>query len=691
MSNQYHCALVKTSLLCAMLAQTATAALPQPNLIDINPAASSNPKEIVNVNGTAYFVANDGTHGQELWKSDGTLAGTVLVKDIVNLGEPGNAGSNPKYLTNVNGTLYFSAWNSIDNSELWRSDGTEAGTTRVLATQQAVKRGGGPRALVNANGTLFYFSNGFDLWKSDGTEGGSSLVKDLFTGSLNHSDKPSDLIDVNGRLFFTAYNADNGRELWTSDGTEAGTVLLKDINDGSDSSNPSRLTRSGNTLFFTADDAVNGKELWKSDGTPSGTVLVSDIIPGGAGSQPSELTDANGTLFFSAFSQFEEGLYLVNNELWKTDGTAAGTVQVKNIVSDDNIDFTLLSGNPLTDLSGSSYPSNLTHVNDTLFFTAFDDLHQRGLWSSNAAGTQLVKYIPSPAGSHPRGLVNIGGTLYFTAFETGFDLELWLSDGTEAGTTRVKDLLPGVGSSDSTDLTDINGALFFAASDGEHGKELWATINNAPVAQNDHFIVSSDSTFFLPAAGVLSNDTDASGENLSVILSTTTSNGSLALHSNGSFTYNSAPGFTGVDSFTYRATDGQLNSNIATVELSVEDMSNCPLATLSPDLRLTLPYFTWDKSDEQSNLFLSANFKFVPSDNGTTVFKVIDYEILPSDTENPSCTTSSLSRDFTLTLPKVEWNQGLGQDKRNLSAKFHLISNDLEDIRFELTNFNFLP
>src|SRR5207247_222215 len=81
---------------------------------------SSNPQQLTNVNGTLFFVANDGTHGRELWKSDGTAAGTTLVKDIWSGG--GSIGY-LNTLTNVNGTLFFSARDGATGYELWRSDG----------------------------------------------------------------------------------------------------------------------------------------------------------------------------------------------------------------------------------------------------------------------------------------------------------------------------------------------------------------------------------------------------------------------------------------------------------------------------------------------------------------------------------------------------------------------------------------
>src|SRR5262249_5791385 len=141
----------------------------------------------------------DGTHGYELWKSDGTAAGSTLVKDIFPGGISGYGyypnSSYPSHLTNVNGTLFFE-----DN------DGT----------------------------------HGNELWKSDGTAAGTVLVKDINPGSSGSN--PTDLTNVNGTLFFEATDGTHGYELWKSDGTATGTVMVKDINPGSGSSSPSYLT-----------------------------------------------------------------------------------------------------------------------------------------------------------------------------------------------------------------------------------------------------------------------------------------------------------------------------------------------------------------------------------------------------------------------------------------------------------------
>src|SRR5687767_10956006 len=99
--------------------------------------------------------------------------------------------------------------------------------------------------------------------------------------------------------------------------------LLKDINPGSGGSSYFNFTNVNGTLFFRPDDGVHGDELWKSNGTGAGTVLVKDINPGIAGSELQEFVNVNGILYFRA----DDGVH--GAELWKSDGTAAGTVMVR--------------------------------------------------------------------------------------------------------------------------------------------------------------------------------------------------------------------------------------------------------------------------------------------------------------------------------------------------------------------------
>jgi ELWxxDGT repeat protein len=85
-----------------------------------------------------FFVTDDGVHGSELWITDGSIAGTRIVKDI----NPGSAASNPGSLTNVNGTLYFTANDGVHGPALWKSNGTAAGTVMLSGDRSARGCGG---------------------------------------------------------------------------------------------------------------------------------------------------------------------------------------------------------------------------------------------------------------------------------------------------------------------------------------------------------------------------------------------------------------------------------------------------------------------------------------------------------------------------------------------------------------------
>jgi len=407
------------------------------------------PGSLTDFNGTLFFYATDVTYGDELWKSDGTEAGTVMVKDIY----PGSVGSAPGYLTVVNGMLYFSADDGIHGRELWKSDGTAAGTVMV---KDIIPGSGGAwsELLTDLNGTLFFRTtdgtSGYELWKSDGTTDGTMMVKDINPGSVGSA--PNYLTVVNGMHFFSADDGMHGRELWKSDGTTAGTAMVKDIIPGSGGAWPELLTDFNGTLFFLATDgSTSGYELWKSDGTTAGTGMVKDINPGSGGAWPELLTVVNGTLYFSA----DDGTHGL--ELWKSDGTVAGTAMVKDIIPG----------------SGGAWPELLTDFNGTLFFTTrgTSDIE---LWKSDGTtdSTMMVKNIRiDVAGSEDMTVVN--GTLFFSANDYTLGFELWKSNGTADGTVIVKDIYPGWDSSYPSDLIDVNGTLFFVATDGIHGTELW--------------------------------------------------------------------------------------------------------------------------------------------------------------------------------------------------------------------------
>ncbi len=124
-----------------------------------------------------YFAANDGIHGNELWKTDGTDGGTTLVQDI----DPGHVGSDPKFLNDYNGALLFSADDGTHGYQLWRSDGTDSST--VLLKQINQHGSSFPLNFARLN-PLFFLADdgtGFKLWKTDGTVKGTIKVSDTPT------------------------------------------------------------------------------------------------------------------------------------------------------------------------------------------------------------------------------------------------------------------------------------------------------------------------------------------------------------------------------------------------------------------------------------------------------------------------------------------------------------------------------
>ena len=529
---------------------------------------------LASAGGTLFFAADDGTSGSELWKSDGTPAGTVRVKDIF----PGpSSGLLPFFYgpsdkaIDFGGTLYFVANDGTHGRELWRSDGTEAGTFMVKDVLPGLGGSGSSftEYLVPIGQTLLFtaFDGGINLgiWRSDGTEAGTVFVKRLGF--------PRDLINVGGTVFFVASDPNDpfsGRELWRTDGTDVGTVRVKDIRPGAGSSDPDSFIAVGGTLFFRADDG-SGRALWRSDGTEAGTKLVKHVIvaaPHGgiacASAPVSQLVNFGGTLLFAA-EDATNGL-----ELWRSDGTEAGTFRVKDIAPGP----------------GHSFPSCLVVSGGTLFFGATDGTNGHELWRSDGteAGTFMVKdIIPGSGSPGVHFLVDGGGTLFFAASGAS-GIEVWKSDGTEAGTLPAGNIGPGTSSSIPQSLIVVGGTLFFSADDGSGGREPWMiALNSAPIAD-----AGPDQTVGEGAAVALDGtaSTDPNGDALNYAWEQI--GGPAVILSDPAA---AQPGFvaptvpSGGATLTFRLTvdDGTEASEPDTVDVTVKNVNKPPVADAGDD------------------------------------------------------------------------------------------------------------
>jgi ELWxxDGT repeat protein/VCBS repeat-containing protein len=543
---------------------------------DINPGtASSSPTTITAVGSTAFFRATDGTgvggHGVELWKSNGTAAGTVLVKDI---NAVGTGSSNPASLVNFNGTLFFAATDGVNGIELWKSDGTADGTVMVKdINTTSSTASSSPANLTVAGSTLFFTAtngtSGTELFKSDGTADGTVLVKDINVGSGLSS--PAQLTNVNGTVWFRATDGTtpgvgHGIEPWKSDGTEAGTVLVKDINVGTASSSPFDFIEFNGFVYFTASDGTvapsHGNEIWRSDGTEAGTTLFIDLNPGTGNSGVGPFRILNGELLFPGFTP------ATGTELLKSDGTAAGTMVVAEVVPGTT--------------GGTIQNFGLPTTTNLVYFMAVATGTGQELWRTDgtAAGTFMTKdIVPGSGNGILANFTNaeLNGEFYFNG--GGFDREVWKTDGTTAGTVLVHDLVPGTAGSFPSGMVVINGTLFLQDSTPATGSELFR-LNNGPTAVDDSYTTDEDTPLSVTAPGLLANDTDPDG-NLNTLTAakvTDPAHGTVTVNADGSFSYTPAANYNGPDSFTYKANDGSLDSTPVTVNITVTAAADAPEA-----------------------------------------------------------------------------------------------------------------
>lgn len=475
-------------------------------LRDINPSGSSiEDGYAAAAGGFVFFPANDGIHGRELWRTDGTPAGTVLVKDI----NPGSGDGLDRggSLRAAFGRVWFVA-NDGHERGLWTSDGTDAGTRKLAAA-------GLNSDLVEFRGKVHFNGDATSkatLWASDGTPEGTAATEPLV--AIQTSSNPQGLVAFGQRVFFSATDVLNSPHYYTSDGTAEGTRRFDDLPFGvnplsyrgslylardralyrvDDGGAPvliaqfpatiSTLSVRAGLLYITAASAT-----YVSDGTPGGTAAATGVIPWADATDvlghPMHL-DTTGLQEaspgapvrtikpFSGYATvsrlFDAGgiqLFLRQTtgkvEVWRSDGSTEGTFVVATIAGTP---FALSYDRPFTAAAAGR----------VLYVSIDDGAHGFELWRSDgtAAGTFLLKDIaPGAAGSLPSDLTPLDDHLYFTAEDEHSVRRLWATDGTSAGTRVVAELGDRA---NVANLIAANGLLFFSADDGTHGNELWVT------------------------------------------------------------------------------------------------------------------------------------------------------------------------------------------------------------------------
>ena len=399
-----------------------------------------------------YFFASDGTK-ISLWKSDGTQRGTAIFTtfDYANTVAAGEFGG----LVATDNYLYFFANTTLAGTELWRSDGTEKGTVLLKDFNKGAGSGiisSGFQA-VEGIGDILYFtarssgtgtgsgaSSSNELWRSDGTELGTTVLRPKI--GTNNATAIGALMAFKDKIYFTANSSATGSELWVTDGTDKNTALFKEFGTGS-TSGPTFLGQYN--LGTIATDKylymVDARKLYRSDGTAAGTVLVNEIsstndifaasTPPGL---PNNFSRVGEIIYFMASNRASFGGTSTApvGTLWRSDGTDAGTEALtSNAVERPERLFQL---------------KNSFLILGSLYGNQTNQPPQRALWASS-----VVEPIPSAlsravgrsidVGSDNTAL-NFNNNALFIAQGPRQDFYVWRTDGTAAATDTLASLNP---------------------------------------------------------------------------------------------------------------------------------------------------------------------------------------------------------------------------------------------------------
>lgn len=450
-----------------------------------------------------FVIDNYTTHRNELYVTNGTLAGTSMIKQL-----DGQPFANSAVV--LGNDLVFGG-----HGGTWKTNGTSGGTVRIdfrIAIEATLFNGA-----YYAVGATASSAGAYALLKYDGMN--MTVVKEM-AGTDTWYGHESPIRVVNNKLVFSFYSPTTGVELGVSDGTQAGTVLLKDIFPGTSSSEPKYLTpMSGNKIVFVADDGVHGRELWTTDGTEAGTQFLKDVFTGTANSVPlpyystPQIIKLGNKVSFVAGTRkhpLSSGTLPPVGDVYISDGTANGTQRVfepeananttwagavysgtfnghvyyeagskliklseatgtVSVVKDIKDDFIGTLGGPWV------HPGFVT--NGKLVFP-WDVVNLGFKWwvtDGTSEGTKVLKADINP--SFEKSIV-LNGKPIFSASNAANGIELWTTDGTDAGTTIIKDILPGTGNSNPTGLIQLGNKVIFGANT-ESGYSIYVTDGTA--------------------------------------------------------------------------------------------------------------------------------------------------------------------------------------------------------------------
>ena len=402
---------------------------------------------------------------QRLWRTDATGAGTYpLTADLAEVHTGvGYSIQQDSWTRTLNGRLYFGARGSAaDDLELWSSDGSAEGTSRLAALPSPPGSWLSFSARAGDRLVLFIQQNTYDfltdIWSTDGTAGGTHKLASLKLGSTPAVTSGESL------LYFSALNPgdpwNQADELWVTDGTSSGTRMLTHFTPedslGACSTQP-RIV--GDELLFCASTWSTGTQIWISDGTPAGTFPLSafgDIYPFAYYAYRVEATKLADSYYFLGYG--EDNAY----SLWRSEGTPGAAVRVRRIASAADT------------LAGSPW---LERVGNRLVFWGYDDGWRPFGSDGTAAGTApLAETCTGTCPPFSGSAEVVGDRLLFVALDDEQHHRLWSTGGTEPSTFPLSDGIQDIEDGSERGLLGaaIGGDWLFPARDAATGFEPWA-------------------------------------------------------------------------------------------------------------------------------------------------------------------------------------------------------------------------
>lgn len=355
----------------------------------------------------------------ELWRSDGTPAGTFVVAPQFSKIIQGFVALGDEIYLN---TTHQAVPGHVAH-EIWVSDGSAAGTGSVFQLDTVMFGAGAWGKLAVTNDAVYFrytppFDSGHNpgVWRIDAATHAWSGIR------MVRYEAVESLASTPTQIFFTTYSAEHGRAVWSSDGAALPVLVYQGAT--------SALRSVGSRALFNTDDDDG---VWSSDGTLAGTQRLADF---------SGYVSDSPTLFLSR-----------GNELWATDATPSGTRHL----------FTLQN----------ETIAEALQANDRVYLATM----QNRLISASVS-TQATEVLSTSLRRDHSGLASLGLApfgIWFSATHSATGVEPYVGDGTAAGTRLLKNIADETVTDDSTpaDFVELNGVLYFVADDGVTGREVW--------------------------------------------------------------------------------------------------------------------------------------------------------------------------------------------------------------------------